>query len=63
MSKGNESLSVRQQEEGNTRYQTISRPVPHEGVGRALRSAYHQPENKLPPELNDLLGKLNQLPL
>ncbi|WP_184473658.1 hypothetical protein [Rhizorhapis suberifaciens] len=54
---------MRQQEEGNTRYQTVSRPVPHEGVGRALRSAYHQPENNLPPELGDLLGKLNQLPL
>ncbi|HKX22372.1 MAG TPA: hypothetical protein VJM81_03760 [Rhizorhapis sp.] len=46
--------------EDGTRYLTVHRPAAHDGVGRALRSAFRQPENGLPSELIELLGKLNQ---
>lgn len=37
----------------------IIAPSPHEGVGRALRSAYRGGTDRLPAEMVDLLAKLN----
>ena len=37
----------------------IVAPSPHEGVGRALRSAYRGGTERLPPEMVELLDKLN----
>ncbi|WP_169787206.1 hypothetical protein [Sphingomonas sanxanigenens] len=37
----------------------IVAPSPHEGVARALRSAYRGGTDRLPPEMVELLGKLN----
>lgn len=61
MSRLNESLPARNDE--GPRYYTVYRPTAHEGLGRALRNAFRQPENHLPPELVDLIGKLNRIPL
>lgn len=60
MSRRNESLSARRGD-GEARYLTIPRPNAYEGVGKALRCAYRQPESGMPSELTDLLGKLNQI--
>lgn len=37
----------------------IVSPSPHDGVGRALRSAYRGGTDRLPPEMVDLINKLN----
>lgn len=39
--------------------ETVSVPQDHEGVGRALRSAYLPRVSDMPSDLQDLLDKLN----
>lgn len=34
-------------------------PTRHEGIGRALRSAYRGGADRLPPDIQDLLDQLN----
>jgi hypothetical protein len=60
MSRRNDSLCERFLEDG-TRYYTIPRPTAQEGIGRALRTVYRKPTNDaLPPEMIDLLNRLDQ---
>lgn len=41
------------------RFITVPAPASHDGVGRALRSAYHPMRSALPDDMMALLNKLN----
>lgn len=48
------------QEDGSSsRYMTVAIPLPHEGVGRALRASYAPARNNVPTDMLDLLARLN----
>ena len=59
MSRLNKNISA-QSEEGS-RYFTVHRPGPHDGLGRALRNAFRHQDGALPPDLADLMGTLNHI--
>lgn len=59
MSRWNDSLCERCLDD-DIRFYTVPRPAADEGVGRALRAVYYPPaDDALPPEMIDLLSRLD----